>query len=55
MKRRTAILFGKAYVWRMEDGKLSLRPDFEAYTLFPKSTARAVRNASFTGARDRFR
>jgi hypothetical protein len=42
MKRRYVILFGRAYVWHMEDGKLSLRPDVHGYLLFPNSTRRAI-------------
>jgi hypothetical protein len=42
MKRRYVILFGKAYVWHTEDGKLTLRPDFHGYTLFPNSTRHAL-------------
>ncbi|MFM9669315.1 hypothetical protein [Streptomyces galilaeus] len=41
MKRRTVTLFGKAYVWCTHEGKLTLHPDVEAYTLFPRSTMHA--------------
>ncbi|MFM9629538.1 hypothetical protein ACKI10_18160 [Streptomyces galilaeus] len=55
MKRRTVILFGKAYVWCTHEGKLTLHPDVDGYVLFPQHTARAILRGTLAGARDCFR
>lgn len=55
---RRPVLFGKSYVWGMEDGALTLRPDMQARIFFPRTEARqqrAYEQLARTGLPDRVR
>ncbi|MET9425619.1 hypothetical protein ABZY06_33780 [Streptomyces sp. NPDC006540] len=52
---RRTVLFGKAYVWRVEGGRLALYPDWEGWAIFPNATRRAIEQRAHETVWEAFR